>query len=247
MIMFVLQGRFSEESGSKDISPNTQIYFKIPPHSIPQKIVEKKNIPETSDQKHPIKRKTPLKAKTRNRYAGDKKETTQPPQEKTYTFNKPEKLKQGKFPALTLSYNNPEIYIKQMYHLGAKTILYNVHDKTYHEINLIHGQISPFKTQNFHFFSSLKRVIDDPEWKEHIFTAKTQLGAPDNEMELLLLVPLNMETRWMTHIINKIGKKNINIKQVITIEGQFENAKLKIVKIHLKNGIAEKIYDGEGV
>lgn len=158
-----------------------------------------------------------------------------------------DKLKTGEFPALILSYFDPALYIREMYDLGAKTIIYNMNNREYYEINLFEGSIIPFTRGNFYGFSPLKRVINDPLWNKQINEASISLNGSVELLELLLLVPVQIEARWMGFMMQKFQETQIKVQQVQTVEAQFTQGKLKLLNANLKSGITKQIQDQSGV
>ncbi|MCK5509139.1 MAG: hypothetical protein KAI50_11560 [Desulfobacterales bacterium] len=77
------------------------------------------------------------------------------------------KVREGEFPLLTLSYASPSAYVKEMYKLGAKTLIYDRTNREFFEINLFSGEILPFSSDSFKAFSFFKRVIKDSQWNSH--------------------------------------------------------------------------------
>lgn len=152
----------------------------------------------------------------------------------------------GSFPSLIFSYPDPTTFIRQMYSLGAKTLISVNH--RYYEINLLEGNSRPVPLTplDFEGFSNSRRVIDDELWEPYKSQALQDLGLAFADCALLLVVPLNVELRWMghqTHILQQLG---INTSEVLTVEANFQTARLKLTRAHLKNGETKTIPDMTG-
>lgn len=154
-------------------------------------------------------------------------------------------LGKGSFPSLILAYPDPVAYIRQMYSLGAKTLLSVNH--RYYEIDLLgNSRLISFRSADFEGFSNYRRVIDDGVWESSKRHALSQLGMPAASCNLLLVVPMNLELKWIghqTHILQQLG---FTPEDVLTIEANFQNAKLKLTRAHLKNGTLQYIPDTKG-
>ncbi|MDO8721458.1 MAG: hypothetical protein Q7J31_04430 [Syntrophales bacterium] len=151
----------------------------------------------------------------------------------------------GSFPALIFAYPDPVAFIRQMYSLGAKTLI-SVNDRFY-EINLMDnsGPV-PFTSADFEGFSNFRRVIDDVIWESYKRQSLQQIGLPRSDCALLLLVPMNLELKWrgyQTHILQQLG---IAASDVLNIEANFQNSKLKLTRTNLKNGMTQIIHDITG-
>jgi hypothetical protein len=158
------------------------------------------------------------------------------------------KLKQGKFPSLIISYKNPQIYIKEMYSLGAKTIFYNSANNEYYEIDVLRQEATPFTIDQFHFFSSLKRVVNDPIWYSRLKNLMYMInGNKKSSMEILLLIPARLEARWIGHMLNKFNEIQFSVAQIQTVEALYNDGKLYLREIYLKNGEKKQIFDKIGV
>ena len=152
-------------------------------------------------------------------------------------------VREGTFPALILSYRSPISYIREMYVLGAKTVVYNTANREYHEINLLDGGILPLSSNDFKGFSLIKRVIKDVQWNPRKVSAASRLKASPESLEILLLLPMTVEASWIGHQVNLLSQMNIKISEVQTVEAQFEDAKFKLICVHLKNGSSKNVKD----
>jgi hypothetical protein len=156
-------------------------------------------------------------------------------------------VKAGQFPSLILNYHDPVNYIRQMYNLGAKTIISINH--RYYEINLLgnneyHRSFSPSDLAGFSHF---RRVIDDSVWDTQKIQAASRLGQSSVSCTLLLIVPMNLESKWIGHQTYILQQMGITPNDVQTIEADFRNAKLKLARITLKNGTTKYAPDAQGV
>ena len=152
-------------------------------------------------------------------------------------------MREGSFPTLILSYNNPTSYIKQMYALGAKSVIYDKARKECYEIDLFSGDIFPLSKYDLAGFSAFKRVIRDAQWDPHKMRAASFLNRKPDVLEILLVVPVSIETRWVGHQVNIFNQLDIQVSQIDTVEAQFNNSKLKLVRIHLKDGSTRRVND----
>lgn len=152
-------------------------------------------------------------------------------------------LREGTFPALTLSYRSPLSYISEMYALGAKTVVYNTVGREYHEINLLNGNVLPLSSSDFKNFSAIKRVIEDAQWWSRKASAASRLNTMPESLEILLLLPMTVEARWVGHQVNVLSQMHIRISAVQTVEAQFQDAKFKLTRVHLKDGSSRRIND----
>jgi len=156
------------------------------------------------------------------------------------------RVKEGRFPALIISYANPVSYVRQMYDLGAKTIIYDTSAREYYEINLFSGEVLPFSRNDFEGFSLFKRVMKDPQWNREKIRAATRIESLPQSLEILLLIPTTVETIWIGHQVNHFRKMNLGISSIDTVEALFKKGKMRIMRVHLKNGSSKEINDKIG-
>lgn len=151
----------------------------------------------------------------------------------------------GSFPSLIFAYPDPVAFIRQMYSLGAKTLI-SV-NRRYYEINLMdnNGPV-PFTSADFEGFSNSRRVIDDVIWESYKRQALQHIGLPLSDCALLLVVPMNVELKWRGHQTYILQQLGIAASDVLTIEANFQNSKLKLTRTHLKNGMTQIIPDITG-
>jgi len=157
------------------------------------------------------------------------------------------KVREGEFPLLTLSYASPSTYVKEMYELGAKTLIYDRTNREFFEINLFSGEILPFSSENFKTFSFFKRVIKDFQWNYHKNRVASRVNASPDSLEILLLVPMIVETRWVGHQADTFQRMGLQISQIQTVEGRFQRGRFKLVQVYLKDGSSRKVDDRIGV
>ena len=153
----------------------------------------------------------------------------------------------GRFPAEFLTYDNPRRYVKEMYALGCITIVKIFGDNDLFRINLLTGEVLPIRQTKLKGFSSLKRVVKDREFSEVKARAASRLNASPGEIEIIMLVPLRMEARWLGYQLNCFKKANIRLSEVATVETHFKNSKLTVLGVNLKDGTRKKIDDTKGV
>jgi len=152
-------------------------------------------------------------------------------------------VKDGVFPSLTLSYPDPEAYIRQMYQLGARTLIYHEGGGALYEIDLLSGRIFPVAGKDLGGFSVIKRVIHDAHWNPLKDRAASRLKAPPQELSLVLVVPQQVETRWVGHQVSVFQNAGIYLEQVQAVEALFQHGRLKVVALHLKDGSVRKVND----
>lgn len=153
------------------------------------------------------------------------------------------KVREGKFPLLTLSYASPSAYVKEMYELGAKTLIYDGTNREFFEINLFSGEILPFSSDSFKTFSFFKRVIKDTAWNSQKVHAASRLKTSPDSLEILLLVPMMVEMRWVGHQADTFHRMGLQISQIQTVEVRFQGGKFKLVQVYLKDGTSRKVDD----
>jgi len=152
-------------------------------------------------------------------------------------------LKRGTFPPLTLSYRSPAAYIREMYRLGAKTVVYDREHGGYYQTDLFTGKILPMSESDFEGFSFIKRVIKDPEWQEQKRRASSRLETNPDSASILLLLPLSVETRWIGHQVSAFRQMNLSLSSIARVDARFEDASLRIVRIHLTDGSSLSVDD----
>lgn len=152
-------------------------------------------------------------------------------------------VQEGAFPSLTLSYPDPETYIRQMYHLGAKTLIHQEGSGVLYEIHLLNGRILPIARKDLSGFSVIKRVIHDRHWDPLKERASSRLKTRHEEISLVLVVPQEVETRWVGHQVSVFQNMGVSLEQVQGVDALFQNARLKVVALHLKDGSVRKVND----
>ncbi|GBD97005.1 MAG TPA: hypothetical protein ENG83_05825 [Nitrospirae bacterium] len=156
-------------------------------------------------------------------------------------------VREGRFPALTISYNKPFTYLKEMYAIGAVTVLHDSISSRTYKIDLFSDAVKPFVKDDFKGFSFFKRIIDDRPLDVKIKHAASMIGTSAKLLELLLLVPMSVEKRWIGHQITLFNDKNLKISEIETVEATFRNRKLKITRVRLKNGRSIRMTDKYGI
>ena len=133
-----------------------------------------------------------------------------------------------------------------MYHLGAKTVVFGIDKGEFYEIDLFDGNILPLTKSDFEGFSFFKRVIKDRHWNALKSRAASRLNTSSELIEILLMIPMPVETRWIGHQVNVFTQMSIPIPNIETVEARFQGSKLKIVRVHLKDGSTRTINDETG-
>jgi len=157
------------------------------------------------------------------------------------------KVESGSFPQLSLSYNDPFKYITEMYRLNAKTLVFNKLTEEIYEFNLFNNEIKGINKASFNGFSCLKRVIDDSCWESNKREAAISLGILEDDLDVLLLIPMSLELLWLGHQVNILKKMNIKISEVESMEAIFNRSKFKLLRICLKDGSKIAVKDVYGV
>lgn len=219
--------------------------FKIQPVKIHQeipKIAKKSSPPPGKTERTATKKRRPKKRK--------RKENVKPLSEKALAALGRRYLPMlGKdmFPALSLSYDNPATYIREMYRLGAMTVVLNQETQDCSRINLFSGDISPLTRSDFAGFSDLKRVIKDSIWEKNLQRAAARLGTTRPMLSLLLVVPMSLETQWIGHQVHLLQSMHLDISHVASVDALFRKSKLIIRRVHLADGSARDVIDHSGV
>ena len=152
-------------------------------------------------------------------------------------------VKKGAFPPLTLSYSDPEVYIRQMYRIGGKTLILQETKGLLYEIDLLKGRIMPLSKKDLAGFSAIKRVIRDSRWDALKTRAASRLKARIPELVIILALPQNVETRWVGHQVSVIRQAGIPLEQVQGVEALFKDGRLQVISLHLGDGSERKIRD----
>jgi len=157
------------------------------------------------------------------------------------------KVKNGSFPNLHLSYSSPSNYIREMYNLRAKTLIYDAIDGSFYEVSLFSDKIfKKLGPKDFNGYSTFKRVIDDSQWDFRKEKIASQLNARTDDLEILLLVPMSVELRWIGHQVSIFKKMNLKISEIDSVEANFSMSKLKIKHLYLKDGSEKVVNDFRG-
>ncbi len=158
-----------------------------------------------------------------------------------------DKALNGSFPGIVFSYGDPIAFVQQMYRLGCKTILYDNRNREYSDISLFDGNIMPISRSEFSGYSKVKRVIEDLQWNPIKSEAARRLGIEVAEIEILLLVPTSLEARWLGHLSFIFEQMKMKASDVTTAEVNFQNAKLFLREVHLKDGTSRQVTGWAGV
>jgi len=155
--------------------------------------------------------------------------------------------KNGHFPALIISYKDPERYIKDLYSLGAITVLLNRRNNEIKRVDLLKKKLLKMNPKTLNHYSSLKRVIRDNCWNMDKKQYARQLSVSSNEIEFIVLLPDQIEYLWMGHQIYLFKKHGLKVSDIVSVEGKFCNKKLKIRRVILFSGKQRSIVDLNGV
>jgi len=153
------------------------------------------------------------------------------------------KARQGEFPGIDFQYSDPTAFIRQMYSLGCKTLLVNVVTGEYSEVNLFRGSIIPIFDRDMESYSRIKRVIEDTNWEGNKIQAARRMGGLPNDIELLLCVPISVETRWYGYLAAIFKQQNLIVASIDAAEVQVNNAKLVLRQLYLSDGSVRR-FDG---
>ena len=149
----------------------------------------------------------------------------------------------GSFPPLSLDYDNPRTFLKGIYEMGGKTYLYdNLIKKLVGEVDLLNSSIKNRKDLPRHF-SPFKRVIED-DWIDKYKEKVVNLyGGLKNDYQILLLIPEDLEAKWIGHQINLFRNYNLMTKEVAKVIANFGNKKMIVKQVILKNGEEIEVSD----
>lgn len=152
-------------------------------------------------------------------------------------------VRQGAFPSLTLSYPDPDAYIRQMYQLGARTLIYQEGGGALYEIDLLTGRIVPVAGKDLSGFSVIKRVIRDERWNPLKDRAASRLKTSPQDLALILVVPQEVETRWVGHQVAVFQNVGIPLDRVQSVDALFTGGRLRVVSLHLLDGSVTAVQD----
>lgn len=85
--------------------------------------------------------------------------------------------------------------------------------------------------------------MEDFQWNHQKISAAARLQTFPDSLQLLLLVPISVETRWIGHQVSLFKHMNIQITEVETVEAQFQAGRLKLLRIYLKDGSSRQVHD----
>ena len=105
----------------------------------------------------------------------------------------------------------------------------------------------PISRSEFSGYSKVKRVIEDLQWNPIKSEAARRLGIEVAEIEILLLVPTSLEARWLGHLSFIFEQMKMKASDVTTAEVNFQNAKLFLREVHLKDGTSRQVTGWAGV
>jgi len=214
-----------------------KVAFKI---TLPEEPQKQKQAASSKPTRNVVEKARPVKvAKTKR----PKVKVASPQQLMSLGQSHMAMVREGTFPPLILSYVSPATYVSEMYRLGAKTVLYEEESGQFYEIDLLGTDILPLSRNDFNGFSFLKRVIKDPQWNQQKMRAASRLKTSTDLLAILLLVPLSVETRWIGHQVSIFKQLNLQISDIETVDAQFKNGRLKLVRLHLKDGTSRVVTD----
>jgi len=142
----------------------------------------------------------------------------------------------GAFPSLSLSYESPTTYVREIYALGGKTLVHDKLEEQYYDIDLFHAEYSPVSAEDFVGFSKVKREILDREWDYIKQEVARQLDTPRQMLEILLLLPMELENLWLGKQVAEFERMGLAIDRIATVEAVFKQGTLKLSRILLKDG-----------
>jgi len=141
----------------------------------------------------------------------------------------------GSFPALSIHYPSPRRYFAQIYSIGAKTLIFDkTLDKLLGEIDVFSSKITPTEL-SFKNLSPVKRVVEDGMVDEVKVKIASQNGALPSDYEIWLLIPRDLEAKWLGYQLEIFKLYDVKSHQVAQVDSYFDG-KLKIRKIRLKSG-----------
>lgn len=153
-----------------------------------------------------------------------------------------EKAKRGEFPPLTIRYSDPEKYLKEMIALGASIALFEESNRKMWKIELPTWRIAgALDQQMLDTFSPFKRVITDNTFETRRLDLSDQVGNTEGNAELVLLVPLKVEARWMGHQMLIFKNHGVAVEGVASVDGTFLNGRLMIERFILSDGEVRRV------
>lgn len=213
---------------------------------------KRKEKPFTSDKKKKIRVKKEAKRKTRKNASpkpeprpnlASKAQNREKRSKETELVSLGRKIlngsARGSFPPLSLDYKDPKEFLKEIYELGGKTYLYDRLMKSLvGEVNLLNWNSFIKERKDFPpHFSPFRRVIED-DWVKR-FKEKMVVslyGGWESDYEVLLLIPEELEAKWIGHQLKLFENCCLNTEDVAKVLANFGNRKMAVRQIVLKNG-----------
>ncbi|ETR73840.1 MAG: hypothetical protein OMM_06697 [Candidatus Magnetoglobus multicellularis str. Araruama] len=137
---------------------------------------------------------------------------------------------------MTISYANPQKYIKDMYELGAITFLYHKKKQTYYQVDLFKHTLIKKNPAHLQGYSRFIRVITDFCWDIQKQQYASQLHTSYDHLKLYLIIPEKLENLWLGHQLKLFQKYGIEQKDIINVTARFANKKLKLTSVNMAAG-----------
>ena len=183
----------------------------------------------------------------RNKKAFEKRSKKKLSNRQLVSLGKQKATQKGHFPGLIISYADPVQYIKDLYALDAITVFWNSFSLEYTKVNLFKNRLYHFKHRKLNKYSRLKRVIRDKYWESSKHKWASKLKTDSHYLELIALIPNQLEYLWIGHQANIIEKRGLKLSDITSVEGLFHKRKLYIQALTLSTGERLKINDPSGV
>lgn len=149
----------------------------------------------------------------------------------------------GSFPPLSLDYEYPEEFLKEIYELGGKTYLYDsLLRNLVGEVDMLNYSIKERKDLPPHF-SPFKRVIEDNWVKRFKEKVLGLYGGWGSDYQVLLLIPEHLEAKWIGYQLKIFENYHLTSEEVAKVIANFGDKKMVVRQIILKNGKEIEVAD----
>lgn len=194
------------------------------------------------EKEKPIVPPLPEKSESENRKKQEGKSAPAKQKEaEKMGFAAMERAMKGEFPPLTIRYSDPERYVAEMIGLGAcLALLVDKRDIWRIEVPAWKAgeRVSAQMLENF---SPFKRVVMDSVFEPRRVYLSNQVGSLSGDTEIVLLIPLKIEARWMGHQMLIFKNHGVSLDNVAWVEGTFSKGDLIIEKFMLSDGTVRRV------
>jgi len=125
--------------------------------------------------------------------------------------------KAGSCPSITIVYDNPVSYIRNMYRLGAITLIADANFDSVYRIDLLQETLQNIDRKTLGGFSAFKRVVNDRNWHQQKIRFAKQLRSSPDTIEILLLIPDAIEAQWVDHILTVGRNQDIQSEDIVSV------------------------------